>query len=321
MAARDSQSKCWMVTLNNPELDVFDYCVGLSLHNWKYIFQIEIGENGTRHIQGFIDVNVKTRFSTMRTRLGDIGFGGCHLESVRARYNAINYCRKEATRQEGPFTNLSDYELNAAGQGRRRDLELLQSDIKEGRSRLFIAENHFNAFLQYNNGIMRYQQLLQKPREEKTRVLYLFGLPGVGKSRFALEVGKKIARAERNDSDIYYKTSGKWWDLYENHSSVIWDDFRGCDYRLSELLKLLDRYPYKIEVKGAVLEFNSKLIIITSNVMYNSLYQEGNEPIRRRIDFFMNVISYTNGGVMATTFENNHEEHFNAEEIIEILFE
>ena len=311
-----------MFTFNNPELEVFDYCVGLELFSWKYIFQIEVGENnGTRHIQGFVDTHVKVRFSTMRNRMAEAGFPGCHLEMCRNRNNAINYCRKEATREDGPFTNLSAYELDAAGQGRRRDLELLQADVKAGKSRLYIAENHFNAFLQYNAGIMRYQQLLQRPREEKTKVLYLFGLPGVGKSRFALEVAKKIARPERNDSDIYYKVSGKWWDLYENHSTVIWDDFRGCDYRLSELLKLMDRYPYKIEVKGAVLEFNSQLLIMTSNVMYDTLYQEGNEPIRRRIDFFMNISEYTNNGVRATTLDNNNEEHFTAEEIVENLFE
>ena len=83
----------------------------------------------------------------------------------------------------------------------------------------------------------------------------------------------------------------------------------------------MDRYPYKIEVKGAVLEFNSVLLIITSNVMYNNLYQDGNEPIARRIDFFMNITEYRDEGVVATTLENNHTEHFTASEVVEILFE
>ena len=196
-----------MFTFNNPDLSAFDYCVGIELYSWRYIFQFEVGENGTRHIQGFIDTITKICFSTMRSRMAETGFAGCHLESCRSRNNGINYCRKEDTRQEGPYTNLSAYELEQAGQGRRRDLEVLRQDIKDGKSRLYIAENHFNAFLQYNNGIMRYQQLLQRPRNCKTKVLYLFGLPGVGKSRFALEVGTKIARPERDSSDIYYKVA------------------------------------------------------------------------------------------------------------------
>ena len=55
--------------------------------------------------------------------------------------------------------------------------------------------------------------------------------------------------------------------------------------------------------------------------MYDTLYQEGNEPIRRRIDFFTNISEYTNNGVRATTLDNNNEEHFTAEEIVENLFE
>ena len=65
---------------------------------------------------------------------------------------------------------------------------------------------------------------------------------GTGKSRWAFEMAKTC-------ESYYYKTKGKWWDLYENEKCVIWDDFRGSDYEFNELLKLCDRYPYKIHMQ------------------------------------------------------------------------
>lgn len=97
------------------------------------------------------------------------------------------------------------------------------------------------------------------------------------------------------DGSVYYKSTGKWWDYYQHEDTVIWDDFRGCDYNLSEFLKLLDRYPYKIEYKGGMCEFNSKSIILTSNKDWRDLYEQGiyiyfcqkfeNWPLAKKIPF------------------------------------
>ena len=164
-----------MLTWNNPSLDEVDICAIFEVLGVKYIWQFEIGEEGTHHVQGFIEFSAKKRFTYVTRHLVELGIDGSHLECARNCVNSINYCRKDGTREIGPFTNLSDYELDQAGQGRRRDIEKLKSDIEDGHSRLSIAQNHFNAFLMYNNGITKYQQLLQKPREFKTKVLYLYG--------------------------------------------------------------------------------------------------------------------------------------------------
>ena len=213
MAVRDSQAKTWMFTFNNPGDSAFDYCCGLELFNWKYIFQFEIGVNdGTRHIQGFIDTVTKVRFSTMRTRMAEAGFAGAHLEGCRNRKIGINYCRKQETRDEGPYTNFSAFELEAAGQGRRRDLEVLQADIKVGKSRLYIAENHFNSFLQYNNGIVKYQQLLQQPRSRHTarhiRIIFQWPLETVKQRLGCLHIIILIYQHSTIVLDWNYLTGG-----------------------------------------------------------------------------------------------------------------
>lgn len=168
-----------------------------------------------------------------------------------------------------------------------------------------------------------YKALLTPKRNFKTKVLYLTGLQGTEKSSMAAEVAELVTQ-----DSVYYKSEGKWWDYYENQDTVIWDDFRGCDYKLSELLKLLDRYPYKVEFKGGMVEFNSKCVIITSNKDWKDLYEKGGEPIRTRIDFLLHVSEHINdtpvrykiGYYNEPPYGDWNEETWDAKTVVEHLF-
>ena len=81
---RDSQSKAWMLTLNNPVLDALEICAIFELLDVKYIWQFEVGENGTPHVQAFIEFAKKKRFSYVRRHLDDNGFGELILKIVMA---------------------------------------------------------------------------------------------------------------------------------------------------------------------------------------------------------------------------------------------
>jgi hypothetical protein len=58
--------------------------------------------------------------------------------------------------------------------------------------------------------------------------------------------------------------ANKWWDGYEQQPAVIIDDYRRDFSTFAELLRLLDRYPHRVEKKGASIQFNSSTIIITT---------------------------------------------------------
>ena len=93
--------------------------------------------------------------------------------------------------------------------------------------------------------------------------------------------------------EAYYKSDGKWWDMYQNEQCVIWDDFRGKSYMFSETLKLLDRYPYKIERKGGMMKFTSEFIFITSNVSPSAVYSViSKDAFIRRLDFVIKLDSF-----------------------------
>ena len=99
----------------------------------------------------------------------------------------------------------------------------------------------------------------------KTVVIYLHGHPGVGK----LRLSKLTATAIMNGKQPYYKNDGKWWDLYQYEDCVVWDDFRGKSYMFSEMVKLMDMNPYKVECKGGTHKFNSKVLFITRFLFFS----------------------------------------------------
>jgi len=88
-----------------------------------------------------------------------------------------------------------------------------------------------------------------------------YGPPGTGKTRSVYD--------EFGLDDVYQKMVGKWWDGYKGEKVVIIDDFDpdNCFEIVYDFyLKLLDRYPMRIEYKGGSCQFRSKIIIFTSNV-------------------------------------------------------
>ncbi|UBK24594.1 Rep [bat associated cyclovirus Vr1] len=251
---------CW--TLNNyteeevkkAEEFVNEFC--------KYgIFGKELGENGTPHLQGFCNLIKPMRFNTIKQRLGN----RIHLEKAAGSDEQNkDYCSKsgEVFEKGSPIK-----------QGQRSDLESVISTIQSGVTcRKQIATAHPAAYIRYFRGIENYL-MLTKPipsRNFKSDVYYYWGPPGSGKSARALREATETT--EGNTSDIYYKPRGLWWDGYYQQTCVIIDDFYGW-IKYDELLKICDRYPYKVQIKGGFQEFTSKKIWITSNVDIDDLYK------------------------------------------------
>ena len=64
----------------------------------------------------------------------------------------------------------------------------------------------------------------------------------------------------------------KWWDGYDGHTDIILDDFRGDYCKFAYLLKILDRYPLQVEVKGGMRQLRCRNIFITSDVHPELIY-------------------------------------------------
>ena len=81
-------------------------------------------------------------------------------------------------------------------------------------------------------------------------------------------------------------STGKWFEGYDGHKKVLIDDMRKDFMKFHELLRLLDRYPMRVEQKGTSRQFVANHIIITSAYNPAMLFEtrEDIHQLLRRID-------------------------------------
>lgn len=95
-------------------------------------------------------------------------------------------------------------------------------------------------------------------RDSAPDVFVLWGSTNTGKTSAVFDA--------HDHSDIYMHTGSMWFDGYDGHSVALFDDFDGKEFRISYLLKLLDRYPFRVPVKGGFVSWYPRTIYITSNL-------------------------------------------------------
>lgn len=209
------------------------------------VFGREIGESGTRHLQGYIELPRKLRFASIKRFLGE----RAHLESRRgSAEQAATYCKKD-----GDYSEFG--ELSLPNPGKRTDLEQVSTAVREGMPLKRIAEEYPATFIKFHKGISALKNVLDEPRREKPTVMVLTGEPGIGKSRFVHD----------KETNLYSHPGGTWFDGYSGQEAALFDDFGGSEFKLTYLLKLLDRYPMKVPVKGSFVEWKPNRIYLTSN--------------------------------------------------------
>lgn len=259
-----SRVRTWCFTLNNPSSNE----IPKHTHERYLIWQLETGQSGNIHLQGYIELTQSTRLQNMASWLP-----GAHFEPRRGtREQAREYCKKEDSRTAGPWER-GDWE--SGGSGTRNDLADVKRKLDDGASELDIANDHFGTWCKHHRAFREYKKLKTEHRKEKTEVIVYWGDSGTGKTRKVLEEAPNAC----------WKTRDEWWDNYDNQDDVILDDFYGW-LPYDFLLRLLDRYPLDINCKGGQKRFTSKRIFITSNKPPEEWYPNiaYKEPLLRRID-------------------------------------
>lgn len=118
-------SRNWLGTLNNPDLTLAeDY-----LKKWKDVNkctfvtgQVEKGAEGTVHIQYFLNFSDKVRLAHLKKHCAR-----SHFEVVKVNNGADDYCNKEETRVEGPWSfGVKPARLNKKGDKARANKELIE---------------------------------------------------------------------------------------------------------------------------------------------------------------------------------------------------
>lgn len=226
-----------------------------------------------RHAHVYLEFEKPVRFSRIRDFYGI----NCHCEPVRDRQKSWEYCGKTESRLEGP------YEWGTRAKvGRSAELDHAVEIIRSGGTLEKVAQQHPMAIVRNGRGLRTLYELQLKPRDRgvATEVVLLYGGTGTGKTRYVYE---------HFGSDLYVKMGeNTWWDGYKGEDSVLIDDYgHAKKWEFGYLLRVLDRYPLRVEMKGSSVELRAHKFYITSNYRWEDWYPDFTAetllPLKRRI--------------------------------------
>ncbi|AWB36049.1 master replication initiator protein [Sophora yellow stunt virus] len=236
---------CWCFTINNPSSP-------LSLHEtMKYmVYQLEEGENGTRHFQGYVEMKKRTTLNQMK-RL----FPTAHLEKRKGTQSeARAYCMKQDSRVEGPW-EYGEFKITIEDK-----LQAVMQDMKtSGKRPRDYLEDCPNAYDKSKETLKEYYGQMEKKKAMESwelqrkpwmdevealletkdcrRIIWVYGPQGgEGKTTYAKHLFKT--------RDAFYTTGGKTGDIafaWDHEPLVLFDIPRSCEeyvnYGIIEQLK------------------------------------------------------------------------------------
>lgn len=244
----------FVFTLNNWTEEEYDFLTEFPC-KWMVVGK-EVGENGTPHLQGACILGSQWSFSKLKTLTG---FKRAHIESMNGTpEDSLAYCTKQDSDAFVKGTLPTP--------GKRTDVINAVARIQKGESLRSLAKDEEGgvAVVKFYKGLTVLRSLTRKPRDGPPKVFWLHGPTGVGKTRCAFEFAQSVAEG---DDDIWISSGGlRWFDGYDAHSVVIFDEFRAKHVTsFAFLLRILDRYPMSVEFKGGFANWTPRVIIITSN--------------------------------------------------------
>lgn len=276
---------------------------GRSLCNF-IVFQKEVGASGTPHLQGYMEFPVKRTWRSLRKINPTLA--KLSLQNRRGTQDqAIHYCMKPVIgcqckhcinkigvrvhdtqvyvfglkKEQGRHTTTKTNGFTAAGMM-----------INEGSTAKQVREAYPGVYLRNRSGVMNMIEDLQPKRNHRMKItIYYSEESGTGKSYTA-------NRKYPNAYHVEWPKGGRWWwNGYQHEEVVIMDEFRH-QVKMDTLLKYFDYYPMKVETKGGMKEFNSKKIVITTNIApwkwYPNLTVQQASMLQRRLSEFATIYKF-----------------------------
>ncbi len=240
-------SRAWCFTLNN-----YDYLLDddeLAAKGVTFCqYQEECGANGTRHLQGYLEIARAQRLSWVAKLPG---LTKAHWEPRRGtQAQAIAYVSpsKDANAAvPDPTFRAGPYIFGTPAtneQGKRSDLVEIRDKIKAGIPYEQIAEEHFSSWCRYEKSFAKFatichsatppsytmDKFLCEPLDLSMPVL-LHGPTSLGKTAFALAHFAK---------PLYVDHVDKLKELRADHDGIVFDDLDFKHWPAQSVIHLLD---------------------------------------------------------------------------------
>lgn len=271
------QSRKWQLTINNPldhgyaHKDIIDKLSNITKLNYWCMCD-EVGENGTYHTHIFL-----YRVNTMRFDMIKNNFPVAHIEAAKGTIQENrDYIRKEGKYADSvkAETNIKETfeesgEAPEEKQGKRTDLIDLYGYIKDGLSDYDILEldpSYMSRLelMDKTRQIIRYKEFEERCRSE-IEVTYRYGKTGTGKSRSIID--------KYGFKNVYRVTDNKHpFDSYAGQDVIVFEEFYSSNWRLSDMLNLLDIYPLKLPCRYNNKQACYTKVFINSNLPLTAQY-------------------------------------------------
>lgn len=266
MSKTPKRLRNFVFTLNNYK-DADEARIKLNCEEGAFSYIIygrEVGESGTPHLQGYVELSKQRSFSVAKKLIGK----SAHVERRRGTpLAASDYCRKD-DKKPFVFGKISS-------PGVRTDLSKLRDDVKEGHSLETLMDQH-DAAWRYLNATRTYMSFKTSKTFRKLTVTVHWGASGTGKTRAVFEA----------HPDVFFVPSiqngSLWFNGYDGQDVILFDDFYG-DISLPRMLRILDGYPLQLPVKGGFTRALYTKVYLTSNRDPTEWYHDPHGALERRI--------------------------------------
>ncbi len=219
----------------------------------------ECPETERLHLQCYVELTRTRSLQWMKTNISP----SADFQWRRGtQAQAVAYVTKVDTRRLGPFS----LGTKSLGQGSRTDLIALRESVKQLMTTREINEIHCITLARYTKYYQLTKNLYRPPydRDMPFKVTLNIGEPGCGKTKYVYDKWG-------NDEDFYevaITNNTLWFDGYDRQKYVLFDDFCGklSHVRLDTALKLFDRYPRMVPIKGGYEWWMPHEIEVTINI-------------------------------------------------------
>lgn len=197
-------------------------------------------------------------FKTVKTWLP---FKRAHIEPMRGSpLDSKRYCSKE---DPAPF------EFGTCPTKGNNLLEIAVAAVRAGSSLRKLANEDdikARAVVVHGRGLSTLSNLTTPSRDPgRPPAIYWFhGSTGTGKTRCAFELGRLYVGGNDDDLCIIASPTLQWFEPYDKQRVAIFDDFRAKGVSFNFLLRVLDRYPLLVPIKGGYTSWIPEVIFITT---------------------------------------------------------
>lgn len=284
MLKANTQSRKWLITLNNPQvlgisLDKFADTIKLLSPDYFCICK-EIASTGTPHYHGFVYSSSPKRFGTLKklfpTAHFDKAYGSCRENrTYLEKEGKWEDDHKHDTKVEGTFREEGD--LPSERCEKNPELFKVVELIKGGASSTDIVEE----FPQYAMHIKNIDELrnafcggVKSGKERNVFVTYIYSPDNYER------IG--IVYSKHDYKDVcritnYGSSKGISFDSYNYQNVIAFENFTG-QFPLSDMMLYIGKYPISLPARYADKEACFEYVYILSGIPLEKLYH--NEQVK-----------------------------------------